>query len=433
MKNPRILIALILPGLWFLLAFNGNKPIVKEREINEIMNQNSFEIQKKYSNEYDFWMLKLLDHPNQFPYLTQMANYQNRLFDCSGNFHYLHTATSQLEKAKKLSFSRDVAVLQKLARNYIKMHRFCEAEDVLQTAESLGQNARITKCIQFDVYMELGHYEIAEDLLREICHTEDFEAYIRKSKWADHSGDLDQAVFLMERAMKIAEKSKNESLILWSYTNLADFYGHQNRIYKSYDYFLKSLKIDPSNHYAKKGIAWISFAHDHNPKLSQKILESINTYYDSPSYDLFKAELAQYLGNNEVYELLSKNFLTKVNSNHSLKHMYGPEIVEKLLEQNKLSNDVMDIVINEISMRPIASSYALKAKVLHAMGQKEMATNIVLDNVVNKTFEPAPLLIAAEILKENEINTKIIEDLKSELSTAVYELGPQSEKVIDTL
>ncbi len=434
MKYPRIIIAIIsIPSLIFVFAFGNTNRIAQPNDYELILSQSSLAEQEILTKEYTFWASKFDKHPNQYPYLLKMATYKNRLFDCSGTFHYLFSATAYLEEAKKLSFSSDVAVLQKLARNYIKMHRFCEAEDVLQIAADLGNKKRATKCIQFDVQMELGNYAAAELLLQDICKKVDFNAYIRKAKWEDHKGELDRAVFLMEQAMSIAKNSQNKTLLIWSYTNLADFYGHQNRIQKSYDHYLKALEIEPSNHYAKKGIAWINFAHDKNVEEALNIITAINEYYDSPQYDLLKGDIASYAQDDLAYAKNTKRFLNTVQKEQGLMHMYGPSVSEKLIEMDVIDLKALEIAKDEVSMRPIASSYALLAKVLHAMGEKEKAANIIIDKVYEKTFEPAPLLTAAEILKENQISNNIIAELKAELLTATYELGPQSEHIIGTL
>lgn len=54
----------------------------------------------------------------------------------------------------------------------------------------------------------------------------DFDYLIRVSKRYDHKGYLSSAIRFMEKAMKKAEEANDKDLKVWSYTNLADFYGH---------------------------------------------------------------------------------------------------------------------------------------------------------------------------------------------------------------
>ena len=95
---------------------------------------------------------------------------------------------------------------------------------------------------------------------------------------------------------KKAEEANDKALKIWSYTNLADFYGHNGQIEESYNLYLKSLALDNNNAYAKKGIAWIVFSHDKNPKEALRILDIISDEHFSPDYFLLKAEIAELKG-----------------------------------------------------------------------------------------------------------------------------------------
>ena len=52
--------------------------------------------------------------------------------------------------------------------------------------------------------------------------------------------------------------------MIWTFSNLGDLNGHAGNIKTSYDYYLKTLAVDPNNSYALKGIAWIAFSHEKN-------------------------------------------------------------------------------------------------------------------------------------------------------------------------
>ena len=98
----------------------------------------------------------------------------------------------------------------------------------------------------------------------------------------------------MERAKTIADYSNNETLKLWTYTNLGDYYGHAGRIKDAYTHYLKSLSINAGNAYAKKGIAWITYSHEKKPTEALRILNIIQNQHQSPDYYLLKAEIAEY-------------------------------------------------------------------------------------------------------------------------------------------
>jgi len=118
----------------------------------------------------------------------------------------------------------------------------------------------------FDVSMELGEYDNASKYLEKIADHNDFNFLIRLAKWSDFKGDLDLTIKYMEKATKLVEQKNNKALMLWSYCNLGDYYGHAGRIKDSYQHYLKALEIDPSYTYAKKGIAWIAYSYEKKPQ-----------------------------------------------------------------------------------------------------------------------------------------------------------------------
>ena len=68
----------------------------------------------------------------------------------------------------------------------------------------------------------------------------------------------------------------------------------------SYYYYLKALELNPNDAYAKKGIAWIIFSYEKNPEEALRILDAITENYSSPDYYLLKAEIADYMGSEEI-------------------------------------------------------------------------------------------------------------------------------------
>eukprot|EP01090_Pellita_catalonica_P014485 TRINITY_DN3701_c0_g3_i1.p1 TRINITY_DN3701_c0_g3~~TRINITY_DN3701_c0_g3_i1.p1 ORF type:complete len:182 (-),score=35.45 TRINITY_DN3701_c0_g3_i1:25-570(-) len=170
----------------------------------------------------------------------------------------------------------------------------------------------------FDVYLELGEPEKASEYLAEIENYADFDYLIRVSKWHDYKGDLSSAIRFMEKAMKKAEEANNKDLKAWSYTNLADFYGHNGQIKDSYKLYLKALELDNSNAYAKKGIAWIVYSHDKNPDEALRILDIISNEHSSPDYYLLKAEIAEFKNNLTIKESNIEVYLSAVKNNSCL-------------------------------------------------------------------------------------------------------------------
>ena len=184
----------------------------------------------------------------------------------------------------------------------------------------------------FDVHLEIGNYKQAKRYLNKIYNTRDFDYLIRAGKWNDVRGNLETAIAYLENALEIAQSRKDASLLIWSYSNLADFYGHHNDLKKSYAYYLKTLELEPSNAYAKKGIAWILYSHEKNSAEAERVLSSIQNYHQSPDYYLFLAELAEFNGNDEKQKENIQKFL-ELASQNSYGKMYHQHKVKLLLDE----------------------------------------------------------------------------------------------------
>jgi tetratricopeptide (TPR) repeat protein len=360
--------------------------------------------------------------PNQFTHLAKRASAYTQIFNTTGNIDYLIKAEKDLIKAIDITGRKFPGFLKSLAANYISQHRFKEALVLLEEAKINGEKLNGTKKMLFDVHLELGNYLQAQAYLKQIKNTSDFDYLIRLAKWEDHNGNLDQAITQMEKATVIAEASNLKDIKQWSYTNLADFYGHAGDIKKSYNHFLKALELDPNDAYAKKGIAWILYSHENNPEEALKILDHISTYYKAPDYDLLKAEIAEYTNNKELKSNALDNYKNAVKNEH-YGDMYNAYDVMIFNDELLLPERAIEIAKHEVENRPTPQSYDLLAWSYFKNGDTEKANAIIEEHVDGQTFEPTVLYHIAEIYKTSG-KTEKVEALKSELVASLYELGP---------
>ena len=98
----------------------------------------------------------------------------------------------------------------------------------------------------------------------------DYNYLIRAAKWNDYKGDLADTIRLMEEAKILADESGGNLIQLWTNSNIADYYGHDGQIKKSYNHYLKTLEQDPNDSYALKGIAWIVYSNEEKPEQHYK-------------------------------------------------------------------------------------------------------------------------------------------------------------------
>lgn len=429
----KIIITLITIQLVLLTSCNTKQEstkITKHEDYNVYLESDN-EALKKVESEKKFWEEKLEKNPNQYTYLQPLAAANNQLFDVTGNIEYLKEAEKLLIEANERAKENNASLLRGLARNYITQHRFKEALAVLKKAEANGENLKGTQKMLFDVHLELGNTIVAEDYLNKITNMNDFDYLIRLSKWSDHKGNLDAAIKYMEQAKQKAEEANNKGLKLWSYSNLADYYGHAGRLQDSYNHYLKTLALDPNYNYALKGIAWITFSHEKDIEKTNEILDAISAKHLTPDIYLFKADVADYQSNEAEKEKNMKAYFELVRTKNYgvMYHKYNTLIYA---ERPNTKEKALELAKEEVANRPTAGSYDLLAWTYLEKGDAKKALAIAQEHVIGKTHEPEAQYHIAKIYKANNMIEEAAK-LKQALSESVFELGPNMEGEIASL
>ncbi|TCP28256.1 tetratricopeptide repeat protein [Tenacibaculum skagerrakense] len=407
----------------------ANNSITNKEDYEAFLTESkSTEIQQVKKN-LSFWKDKLEKSPTQYPYLSKIASINTNLFTITGNINYLKEAEKKLLQVNEKAFS--VGNLRALARNYISQHKFKDALNVLKKVEKNGEELVATQKMLFDVHLELGQNDEAKHYLDQIEKYADFDYFIRAGKWSDHKGDLSSAITFLEKALSIAKFKNNKDLLVWSYTNLADFYGHNNEIKKSYQYYLKSLAIQPHNSYAMKGISWIVYSYENNPDEALRILEKIKEQNASPDYSLFIAEIYEYKNDEEMKTKYLNSFLSQTE-NKSYGVMYNSHIAKVILDEFDEQTKAYNIILQEIENRATAESYDLLAWAAFKNGELKKSLSIANEHIVGKSFEPSILYHVAEIYKANGLLDEASK-IKVELLECGYELGPVTFNKIERL
>ena len=383
---------------------------------------------KTTSKYFELWNAKIKPDSIQLLSLGNVASEYNRYFKNTGNIQFLKKAEKALAKAVDIAAINKSGYLRALARNYISQHRFKEALELARSAKDLGSGVTESNSLLFDIHMELGNYKTAHKYLDTIRDMTDFGYLIRVAKWNDHKGDLETTIAFMEKAVQKAESAKNKPLMVWSYANIADYYGHAGNIEDSYKHYLKTLALEPSNAYAKKWLAWIVFSYEKDPREALRILDSINTYYNAPDYFLLKAEIAQFMG-NEKLAAKNRDDYHKLVQKGAYGTMYNVHNVDFQIAQVKNYGRALQIAEEETANRATPETYSLLAYAHFKKGNQQKALEIVEDRVMGKTFEPAILMRILEIYEAYGMMEEV-SNLKKELKEAQYELGPLSHDKI---
>ncbi|QDO94350.1 cell surface protein [Formosa sediminum] len=405
------------------IANSNDYTVYLEAEVNKSL--------KSVEADYAFWSGKLNENPDQYPYLLKKAAALSAMFKITGDINYLIEAETDLVEANTRTHYQNSGILRALSRNYITQHRFKEALGLLKKAEVIGEHLKGTQNMLFDVHLELGNLVQAKSYLLKIQDFSDFDYVIRLAKWQDHSGDLKGAIQYMEKALAMAEMSNTTYKKQWVYTNIADFYGHDGQIEKSYAYYLKALELDPSDAYSKKGIAWIVYSNDKKPEEAMRILKTITAYHNTPDYELLKAEIAEYM-QDEASKANYLNAYLEAVKNEKYGDMYNAYNTIVYTDDLLIFDSALQLAQKEVENRPTPHSYDLLAWSYYKKGEYKRALDIVETHVKDKSSEPSILFHIAQIYKGNG-KIKEAKSLKKELLTATYELGPVTAQRIKNI
>ncbi len=404
----------------------NEKQITAKNDYDHLLRNEKNESLTFAENEREFWKTKYTDAPNQLSYLSKLAQAHTLLFEYNGSIEDLKKSEELLLKANVNTQYKKVGFLHALSKNYSTQHRFKEALELLEKARHIGEKKQTTYKMLFDVYLELGNNSNAEKYLKKIKNNSDFDYLIRLSKWLDHKGNLTAAIRTMERASQKAEIINDKSLLLWSYSNLGDFYGHAGNIKASYRQYLKALTINPDYTYALRGIAWIVFSHEKNPAEALRIIDAIALKKLTPDLLLFKADILAYQNKNSNSSL--QQYIELV-ANKSYGDMYNSYNAMLYAEDTNTIEKAYVIARQEVLNRATPQSYDLLAWTYHKKGNSKEALRIVEQYIQGKTFEPSILYHMAEIYKANNLG-KLAMSLKKELLECTFELGPLESKKI---
>lgn len=402
----------------------SNKKIINPQDYNAFLSDNKrMEKQvEKINAEISFWQNRLAKDTGSFVDMLQIASNHIKRFKAIGEVSDLHIADSLYAICLQKVKTTDPEIYFSVSQNAITQHRFNDAWENLLLADSIGVNPYLLRLFRFDAAMEIGLYQQASANIEKLTDKNNFDYLIRKAKLEDHKGDLDNAIRLMEKALKDAEAKDKKQLILWAKSNLADMYGHAGRVEDSYKNYLDVLKTDSNYLYALKGIAWIAYSQDHDTKEAKRILHYILSQTNMPDLYLMLAEIEEWEGSKEEKDKCVAKFLSEVEK-PGYGNMYNKYLITIYTEDRQDYNKALSIAEKEVSSRPTPETYSWLAWVHFKKGDKQKAYELVKQYVLGKDFEPGSQLHTAYILKAQGETSKAKKILNDCLESS-FELGP---------
>lgn len=371
--------------------------------------------------QIEFWEQKFEQDKRGFSYLNKVAGLYKKKFKLDGEINHAYTSDSLFGSSLKITSGKNkIPAYQGLSQNAILKHQFKKALDYADSAIALSTEPELL--LKFDALLELGDSIFSHQVMDSYGYRNDFDFLTRKSKYMDQIGDLDSAIMIMEVAAKRMQNSNNMEMICWSMSNLGDMYMHAGRVKESYNAYLNVLKLEPSYHYALKGIAWLAYSHDDKPRESLTILEFLASQSKMPDPYLMMAEIYKYLGMNALVVEKYRYFYEQASDSRYV-DMYNKYKILLNSEQFNESEKAIILSKKEFENRKTPAVYDLLAWSYFMNGELERAYDITNQYVLGKSSEPELLYHSAVILKNKKMNKKA-NLLFTELKLSQTEIGP---------
>jgi len=420
--------------LFFLLSscslFKRDDKVTNREDYEQYLQPGKEKIQlKKIDSEIAFWQKRFTKSSDDIVARAKIASLFTQRFSYSGNIHEIHQADSIYQLVNHLNRKNSSGTFRSLAANCITQHKFLQAQLYIDSALNLGDDKYQTVLMEFDVALELGNKIRAEKALNKLTDKNDFSYLIRESKYKDHAeGNLNESISLMEKAWDQIKDGNNNSIKLWTKSNLGDLYGHANRYKESYQCYLDVLAKDPEYYHALKGIAWLAYSKDKNITEAKHIIHYLRQQHPVPDYDLLLAEIASFENNTLEKVNWEQQFIAKI-SNVMYGDMYNKYLFN--LRANELNDPKAALALaqKETSNRRTGEAFSWLAWAYLKNGQKEKALKTAQYYVEEKCFEPDAVYYLGKIYLANGNNKKAKKYLEEAYESS-YELGPSATKEI---
>lgn len=369
-------------------------------------------------DELEFWNEKLEKSSNAI-FTIKKANALMHLFTIDADIQNVIEAEYILEDQLLNYKPAGSGIYRTLSQAKIKQHKFCEALDLLMEAETLGDDLYLTESLLFDVYFELGDDAQCAYYLDKLARRKGFDFYIRQARWSDSKGELDEAIRLLEYSKQFISDNDwfKQS---WLFSNLADFYGHQGNIEKSYEHYKKALELNPTDWYSLKGLAWIQYSGNRDNEAALKILESISSEFEIPSVSMLKYNIFREAGDFAEAEKLRLQLIETLNKEEYYS-AYSNYLFDLLISDKQNLVAIHNILDQTMRDHTSAGQYARLVQYHKLSGNDDLAREIATNYVLDQTFEPDPLMRIYESLESDSESAK---EIKILLKESAYELGP---------
>ena len=378
-------------------------------------------VAKFLENDLNFWKNRTIGQPADIVNSVKFAALLISKFQITGDVNYIHQSDSILFEVSKNYNHKESSIFSSLSNHYILQHRFHEADSLFKKADSLGLKTYNKLSQAFDIYFELGLFQLAEKSLLKLNQTNDFGYQFRISKLMHYKGDLDSSIKAMQLATQLV--SNNETLLQNAQSNLADLYLHDNDVKNAYFNYKVCLQKNASDLHSLMGLGWLALVHDGNDSLAKHIFEFAATKTLLPD-PIFKLVSWAQFNNDTINELHFAQLFEQKAAQNIYGNMYNKYLI--LLYTQILNNPLkaVDLARKEIINRATPQTYSWLVYSLAFNKEFDEADKLYKEFVEGKPLEGLELYYMGKyMLAKNKIyNAK---QYFKEAAKNKYDLSPR--------
>ena len=376
------------------------------------------------ATEMTFWKNRI-DPSN--PGFTNEIKYASTLaarFPITGDISDLLASDSVLKNIDIVFGHKEVAPLLSMTAHAISLHRFTDADSMLEDAKTIGLKNYESLTASFDIDFEMGRYLSAERELKRMASPNDYGYYFRLAKLDHYKGQTDTAIAAMLKAAELA--GNDPGLKQSALSNAADLYLHNAKPQKAYELYKTCISLNPADMHSITGLGWIALLHDKNTALAEKLFQFVKerTKSGDPLYKLTQAALAS---NDSVTAVKYAHDFESVTTDQQHGNMYNRYLIDLYTGILNDPDKATSIAVRELLNRKTPQTFAWLAWTLYCNGKKADAYKLYLDKVSGKPLEGPELYWMGRMMKGLGKDFISEEFFKAAWNNR-YDLGPEKFK-----
>lgn len=350
-------------------------------------------------------------------------------FHLSGDIQDVVSSDSILYIADRAFNHKESSPNMALVRNSILQHRFKLADSLFDEAKKADIKPYDAIATSFDVFFELGRYQLAEATLQKIADYKDYGYNFRLAKLAHYLGELDSSIAAMQRASTIA--GNNIYLRQAALSNEADLYLHSGNLQKANDLYMESIRLNTADLHSLMGLGWIALIHDKNDSLAEKIFLFVRSKTKAPDAIFKMIQVADARRDSVMQRKYASEFaeITTAKAHGDMYNKYMIELCTGILNDPARAEIIAQ---RELLNRATPQTYAWYTWTLFTNNKVAEAEKIYQQHVSGKPLEGLELYWMGKFMQGQEKGYNASQYFKAAYKNR-YDLSPAMIKDLEKL